>query len=114
MGIARATYYVWRKQDPEFAKACDLAISEGALLINDLAESQLISAIKDKDFSAIRFWLTHHHAAYSNKLEISGSIRNIDETLTPEQQRIVDEALRLISDQSGEVDLKGDQNEVDA
>jgi len=46
--VARATYYRWRKEDPEFAKQADEALSQGTLIINDLAESKLISSIQNQ------------------------------------------------------------------
>jgi len=55
IGVGRATYYRWRKEDKKFLKDSDQAIFEGNLLINDMAESQLISAIKDKNITSIIF-----------------------------------------------------------
>ena len=96
-GIGRATYYRWRKDSPEFTKASDLAILEGNLLINDMAESQLMSAIRDKNMTAIIFWLKHHHSNYTDRLEISGQLKHITEELTPEQETLVKKALKLVS-----------------
>lgn len=93
--ISRATYYRWRTDDKAFAESADAAITEGSLLINDLAESQLVSAIRDKNFGAIVFWLKHHHRAYTTKVEINANINKVTEQLTPEQEEIVREALRL-------------------
>lgn len=95
-GVGRATYYRWRKEDPEFSRLADQAISEGQLLVNDLAESQLISAIRDKNLSAIVFWLKTHHPSYASKLEITGKIKH-EEQLTPEQEALVMKALKLAS-----------------
>src|SRR3989338_4107851 len=53
VGIGRATYYRWKKEDSPFAKATDEAQSEGNKLINDMAESQLLSAIRDKKLAAL-------------------------------------------------------------
>lgn len=94
-GVPRSTYYRWRKNDENFANACDEAIEHSAELINDLAESQLIAAIKDKKMSAITFWLKHHHRAYGTKIELNANIQHIQQSLTDEQRLIVSEALRL-------------------
>src|SRR3990167_8411930 len=72
-GVGRATYYRWRKEDPSFAGQADETLGEGVLLINDVAESQLIYAIKDKNLGAIIFWLKSHHPAYKTKMEVKGS-----------------------------------------
>lgn len=96
LGISRMTYYRWRKEDPRFSKESDLAISEGSMLINDMAESQLMSAIRDKNMTAIIFWLKHHHATYTDRLEISGHLKTSEE-LTPEQEALVKKALSFVS-----------------
>jgi hypothetical protein len=46
--VSRATYYRWRQEDSEFAEKADKAIGYGNLIMNDVAESQLLSLIKDK------------------------------------------------------------------
>lgn len=94
-GVPRSTYYRWRKDDPDFAAACDEAIEHSSDLINDMAESQLISAIKDKSMSAITFWLKHHHAAYRTRLEVNANVTTVQQELSPEQAAVVQEALRL-------------------
>ncbi|HVU06639.1 MAG TPA: hypothetical protein VHE10_02530 [Candidatus Paceibacterota bacterium] len=100
-GVSRMTYYRWLKEDKEFEKLALEALAEGKLMVNDLAESQLISAIKDKNMTAIMQWLRHHHPEYKNKLEVTAVTRQ--EELTPEQEALVREALRLAS---GEVETE--------
>jgi len=78
-GISRATYYRWRQEDKEFVELSNQALSEGILLINDMAEAQLISLIKEKNVAALFFWLKHHHYTYSPKIEISTNTNSISE-----------------------------------
>lgn len=92
--ISRATYYRWHKDDKEFAEAADIALSEGSNLINDMAESQLIAAIKNQNMSGIIFWLKHHHPTYATKVQLDINQR-IPEQLTPEQAEVVKQALLL-------------------
>lgn len=94
-GVGRATYYRWRKDDPEFAEACDQALCEGSALINDMAESQLLSAIRDKNLTAIIFWLKHHHKTYETRVNVQGTIKHQAEALTEEQSELVERALQL-------------------
>ena len=96
-GVGRATYYRWKKDDEEFSTKADEALSEGSSLVNDIAESQLMSAIKDKNLTAIIFWLKHHHPAYATKVEVNARLRADNETLTPEQGALVTRALKLAS-----------------
>lgn len=95
VGLPRSTYYRWRKDDEDFAEACDETIELSIGRINDLAESQLINAIKEQNMSAIMFWLKHHHKGYRNKLQIDARVSSVQQELTPEQAEIVSNALRL-------------------
>ncbi len=95
IGLPRSTYYRWRKEDEVFAEACDETIELSIGRINDLAESQLINAIKDRNMSAITFWLKHHHVSYRNKLELNATINATQQELTPEQAETVSRALEL-------------------
>lgn len=97
-GISRATYYRWRKDDVEFAKLADEAIFAGVQLVNDMAESQLLTSIKNNHMTGIIFWLKHRHKAYSTKVELSGSIKTDDGKLTPEQEELVQKAINLVFD----------------
>lgn len=95
VGIGRASYYRWRKEDEVFAKSADTALAEGSSLINDMAESQLISAIKDKNLGAIIFWLKSHHETYATRVEVTARLKADNEVLTPEQEALVTKALQL-------------------
>ena len=95
-GIARSTFYRWKEEDKEFAKEADQALAEGVALVNDMAESQLLSAIRDRNISSIFYWLNHRHPAYSNKLEITTKSADT-EKLTQEEQDLVTKALQHAS-----------------
>ena len=108
-GVGRATYYRWRKDDKEFAKSTDEALLEGSLLVNDMAESQIMSAIRDKNMTAIIFWLKHHHPSYATRVEITTNQKNQEDILNDEQKELLTKALamtKLLPDKP-----KGDQNE---
>lgn len=94
LGISRASFYRWKTEDLTFAKSADEATLEGHLLVNDLAESQLIGAIKDRNLTAVMYWLKHHHNTYRNRLEIEGTVNTIQE-LNPEEKELVRKALEL-------------------
>ncbi len=94
LGISRWTFYRWKKEDADFAKKVDEAIFDGRLLVNDLAESQLISAVKDRNFAAIMYWLKHHHPSYRTRIQIEGELEIIEE-MDPEQKELVKKALEL-------------------
>lgn len=93
--VSRATYYRWREDDPDFAKACDEAMKEGVALLNDLAESKLVASIKDQNYNAIAFWLRHRHAAYADKLQVQATV-DADLSLSAEQEELVRRALNHV------------------
>lgn len=94
-GVSRATFYRWKSEDTEFKKSAELSIIEGEILITEMTEGQLVSLIKDRNFHAIQLWLRHHHPKYSNKVELFGNLKIETEPLTPEQQELTAQALRL-------------------
>lgn len=93
-GICRASYYRWLKSDTGFREATELALEEGTELVNEMAESQLISAIRDQNLTAIIFWLKSRHKAFKTRVELSGQIKTETE-LNDEQRQIMEQALRL-------------------
>jgi len=97
VGIGRATFYRWKQEDQDFATKADEALLEGSLLVNDVAESQLMSAIRDKNLTAIIFWLKHHHPNYATRVEVTARLKADNEILTPEQEELVTKALKLAS-----------------
>ena len=94
-GVSRNSVYRWRKEDKTFGKKMDEALANGVALVNDMSESQLLTLIKEKNYPAISFWLRHRNDNYKNKLEIT--TKEESEALTPSQQKIVRNALKLAS-----------------
>ncbi len=108
LDIGRTTYYRWKRQDVKFAEKCDKAMEEGCALINDIAESQLISAMKDNNLTAIMYWLNHRHETYSPKLEVNNKFDFKKDELTKEQEQNIMRALKLAS---LVINTKGDNHE---
>ncbi len=92
-GVSRNSVYRWKKEDNSFSKKMDQAMSDGVAFVNDMSESQLLTMIKEKNWSAISFWLRHRNDNYKDKIEITTKEDNED--LSPEQKKIVRNALRL-------------------
>lgn len=93
VGISRATFYRWKNEDKKFAKEAESSIEEGLNLINDMAESQLISSIKEGNLTGIIFWLKNHHRQYSPKLEVT--TKDVDLPLTEEQKILIKKSLEM-------------------
>jgi len=102
VGIARATFYRWKLNDEKFAKEADLALEAGSALVNDMAESQLLSAIKDQNMSAIIFWLRNRHPAYTNKVEVTGQLKH-EYTLSEEEEALIAKALSMVTQNKEEL-----------
>ncbi len=109
-GVGRATFYRWKKEDAKFSKAADSAIETGSLLINDLAESQLLSSIRDGNLTGIIFWLKHHHPTYETRIEIKQAYDKSEEKLSKHQEQVLRQALKLTRIDNIEK-LKGGANE---
>jgi len=95
--VGRSTYYRWLEKSPEFAKRANEAIKEGEGLVSDMAESQLLAAIRDGNLGAVVFWLRNHHKNYTNRIEITSNKGN-DEELSPDQKKLIEKALAILKD----------------
>lgn len=93
VGIHRSSIYRWKAADPAFAQAVDEAMEQSVGLVNDLAESQLISLIKSGNITAIIYWLKHHHQTYETRVKVEGTLKHSVEELSDEQNTLVTKAL---------------------
>ena len=93
-GVSRNSVYRWKREDKDFSKKMDEALTEGEALVNDMSESQLLTLIKEKNWSAVSFWLRHRNPKFKDKIEVTSRNENIDE-LTPSQAEVVRQALKL-------------------
>ena len=107
--VSRMTLLRWKKDDPKFAKDIDEAMNMGKSLISDVAEANLINAIKQGNMRGIIFWLTHQKDEYRNKLELSGSMTHIREELTDDEVEILRQALELAGYEENISKKNGDQ-----
>lgn len=94
VGIGRTAFYEWRKKDAKFAQAIDLALQFGRDFVSDIAEMQLLNAIKAGDSRSVVLWLKTHRKEYSNRVEIEGGIKLIEE-LSPEKKAAIQKAFAL-------------------
>ncbi|MDD5041973.1 MAG: phBC6A51 family helix-turn-helix protein [Candidatus Peribacteraceae bacterium] len=94
-GVSRATYYRWRKEDDAFTTSADEALQDGVSLVSDMAESQLLTGIRNGNLGAVMYWLKHRNTNYNTKLEVTAKIKTQDEALTPEQRALIEKAIEL-------------------
>lgn len=105
IGIGRATFYRWKKRDQKFAEEAEFALNEGSQLVNDMAESQLITSIKNGNMTGIIFWLKNHHKQYSPKLEVT--TKSADLPLTEDQKETIRRSLSMAFN----LNINNDENE---
>lgn len=65
--VSRQTYYRWYEEDEDFALRANNAICIWKETVNDLAESNIISGVRENDMRANMFWLNNNHKNYSNR-----------------------------------------------
>ena len=71
-----------------------MALDFGKDFVSDIAEMQLLNAIKAGDFRAVSMWLKTHKSEYRNRIEVDGALAVIEE-LSPERKAQVQKALAL-------------------
>src|SRR3989344_4955234 len=94
VGLSRTSVYRRKDEDPEFKKEMEKAMADGEALVNDMSESQLLTLIKEKNWSAISFWLRHRNPRFKDKVEVTSKFDDTGE-LTPSQAEVVRQALQL-------------------
>jgi ACT domain-containing protein len=96
--IARSTYYRWKKYDAKFSVLAESAISEGTMLVNDMAESQILASIRDGNLTAAIFWLKYHHPSYETKIELRQAAITDNKELSKMQKNAVEKVLELLGE----------------
>jgi len=87
-GIDRSTFYRWCEQDHVFRDEVEQVRLESRWAVNDLAESKIISRIKNDDYPAATFWLKHNHHNYYQ--------RGQDRRTVPYPTELSDDPLRTL------------------
>jgi hypothetical protein len=67
IGIARMTFFRWRKGSPEFKKLADLAIKLGRADLVDAALHGLKKKVLEGDMNGVKYVLSHNDPRYKPK-----------------------------------------------
>lgn len=81
VGISRATFYRWKKDNPDFRKSVDKALHDGRTNLIEVAEAMIAKKVKEGESWAIKFFLTHNSKTYAPKRPTYPI-----QTINPEQQ----------------------------
>ena len=84
IGISRNSVYRWRKEDLLFSKRMEESLEIGTDLVNDVAESNILTGIKNGDSIHTRYWLSHRHKNYRRRFVF-------DAITSQEEKKIWDE-----------------------
>jgi hypothetical protein len=91
VGISRNTFYRWIKDDEKLFAKVNEAISLGTGLVNDVAVSNVLTGIKNKDSMYTKYWLDRKHPDFRRpfiyKLE-SGDYIQYQRTLNEKEQAL--------------------------
>jgi hypothetical protein len=104
IGINKATYYRWRKNDNAFRRLSDQAIRMGRENNCEIAEHALMLKVKEKDMNAIKYLLSHQSARYKpNEKSKPMSSNDINTVINKERARFYydgySEAYKKISEE---------------
>lgn len=97
VGIAPATFYRWRKEDPGFRKRVQQAEQIGRQNMSSVADHALMLLVKEKDLPAIKWFQVHNDPRYKPKsrkilIEHSNASKEREARMTAEEKRQIDEA----------------------
>lgn len=93
VGIHRSSYYRWLQDDKMFAKTARDARREGVQLVNDMAESMLLSQMKEGNITAMIFWLKHNNPTYETRIAVRPEVPTEDAELSSEEAQKLAEVL---------------------
>ncbi len=94
-GIGRSTYYDWCNRYSKFYELAQKAIRGGRMMINDVAESQLLRLIQSGNITSLIFWLKNHHVDYSDKMVHNHTHQLGALELTDDERDQISRALKL-------------------
>lgn len=85
VGISRETYYDWKRNDPEFARAVSTIESNRANEIEDMLIGKIFA---EKDGPSIRYWLDRKHPGYKpkNVTEVVVGEKTLEDLLDEEEK----------------------------
>jgi len=120
VGVTTMTVGRWRKASKTFDQEVEEALRDGREVISDIAESHMFSQIGQGDGIMIRFYLDRTNPRYGNKLEVKGHLTNLTGKLSPEMDKLMNQALKFAlpqhnyeppKDQRPDADTEGDADE---
>lgn len=69
LGVSRNTHYRWIIEDPIYKEQVAMALAQGEDRINDVAESNIIRGIQNRNMADTKYWLGHRHEKFKKGSE---------------------------------------------
>ncbi|MDB5189939.1 MAG: seg [Parcubacteria group bacterium] len=67
IGLSTSTFYRWQNEDGRFNKEVKRAIARGREQLCDIAENNVVKAVRQGDMRASTFWLKHFRTPYKKE-----------------------------------------------
>lgn len=108
LNLSRASVYRWMKEDYEFKKNVDEAITISNGSINDLAKGKLVEAIQNNDSGMIKYHLSKRHEEYMKKED---KVVEEKQVLTPERVAEIEKRFKMWDDVNSNEEEDDDEDE---
>ena len=109
-GISRQTFYRWMHESEENFNDVKKALNAGVSLVNDVAESNILNAIKNKDLASTKYWLSHRHESYKKPFTHRDATSDVFEMKRIEDyyrnRRNIERALNAVTREQAEANAK--------
>lgn len=107
--ISRQTYYRWIKEESALTEIRE-ARQRGIDLVNDVAESNVLNGIKNKDAGYTKYWLSSRHEAYKKPFTHRDAVADSFEAKRIEEyyqnRKNIEKVLNALSREQAEANTK--------
>lgn len=110
LNLSRASVYRWMKEDCEFKKNVDEAITISNGSINDLAKGKLVEAIQNNDSGMIKYHLSKRHEEYMRKED---KVVEEKQVLTPERVAEIEKRFKMWDDVNSNKEEENEDEDKD-
>lgn len=109
--ISRSTLYRWIESEPGFRDRIEEALDVGRSIVTDVAESHLISGVKEGDKGYVKYWLSNNCVRYKKNQPLIEPEED-DDPLPPEKIKEIAECMMAWSNPSVDEDERDEDYEV--
>lgn len=93
--ISRSTLYRWIESEPGFRIKVEEALDIGRSIVTDVAESHIISGVKEGDKAYVKYWLSNNCVRYKKNQPV---VEPEEEDLTDQEKEDIAKCMMAWSD----------------